>query len=118
MMSDLDRALAALEARRAQEEAERQKRRGLACEFLRSFHDDDVKPSARLVALGVVAWFDGAKLVLERPDEGDFSEPLLIVVGEHGEIDAGGKSLGRFQPGEEAEKKNALIAEIIAHFNF
>jgi hypothetical protein len=35
-----------------------------------------------------------------------------------GEIDAGGKSLGRFQPSEETEKKNALIAEIIAHFNF
>ena len=30
----------------------------------------------------------------------------------------GGKSLGRFEPGEVTEKKNALIAEIIAHFNF
>ena len=117
-MSDLDRALAALEARRAQEEAERQKRRGLACEFLRAFYDEDVRPSARLKTHGVAAWFDGAKLVLERPDEGDFSEPLVVVIGEQGEIDAGGRSLGRFQPGEEAEKRTALIAEIIAHFNF
>ena len=59
-----------------------------------------------------------ARLVLQRPGEGDFSEPLIIVVGEHGEIDVGGKSLGRFQPGEETEKKSALIAEIIAHFDF
>ena len=118
MVSDLDRALTALEARRAQEEAERQKRRRLACAFLQSFHDNDVKPSGKLKARGVAAWFDGAKLVLERPNEGDFSEPLIIVVGEQGEVDVGGKSLGQFQPGEEAEKKNALIAEIIAHFNF
>ena len=117
-MSDLDRTLAALEARRAQDEAERQKRRRLACEFLQSFHENEVKPSARLRARGVAAWFDGAKLVLDRTDESDFSEPLIIVVDEQGEVDVGGKSLGRFQPGEETEKKNALIAEIIAHFNF
>ena len=117
-MSDLDRALAALEARRAQDEAERQKRRRLACEFLQSFHENEVKPSARLRARGVAAWFDGAKLMLDRTDESDFSEPLSIVVDEQGEVDVGGKSLGRFQPGEETEKKNALIAEIIAHFNF
>jgi hypothetical protein len=117
-VSELDRAIAALEARRAQEEADRQKRRKLACDFLQSFHENDVKPSGRLKALGVAAWCDGAKLVLERPAEGDFSEPLVIVVGEQGEIDVGGKSLGRFQPGEGTDKKNALIAEIIAHFNF
>ncbi len=117
-MSDLDRALAALEARRTQDEAERQKRRRFACEFLQSFHENEVKPSAKLKTRGVTAWFDGAKLVLDRTEEGDFSEPLVIIVDEQGEIDAGGKSLGRFQPGEETEKKNALIAEIIAHFNF
>jgi hypothetical protein len=117
-VSELDKALAALEAKRAQEEAERQKRRKLACDFLRSFHENDVKPSGRLEARGIAAWFDGARLVLQRPDAGDFSEPLIIVVGEQGEIDVGGKSLGRFQPGEETEKKSALIAEIIAHFDF
>jgi hypothetical protein len=117
-MSELDKALAALAARRAQEEAERRKRRKLACEFLGAFYENDVKPSHELAARGVAAWFDGGKLVLERPQEGDFAEPLLVVVGEQGEIDAGGKSLGRFLPGEETAKRNALIAEIIAHFNF
>jgi hypothetical protein len=117
-MSELDKALAALDARRSQEEAERQRHRKLACDFLGSFYEHDVKPSKGLKARGVTAWFEGGRLMLERPDEGDFAEPLVVVVGEHGEIDVGGKSLGRFQPGEETAKKNALIAEIIAHFSF
>jgi hypothetical protein len=116
-VSELDKALAALEARRAQEEAERQKRRHLACDFLRSFHENDVKPSTRLKARGIEASFDDGRLMLRRPDEGDFSEPLIIVVGEQGEIDVGGKSLGRLQGGEEAVKRDALISEIIAHFD-
>jgi hypothetical protein len=117
-MSDLDKALAALGARRAQEEAERHQRRKFACDFLGSFYENDVKPSRELKARGVAAWFDSGKLVLERPDEGNFAEPLMVVVGEQGEIDVAGKSLGRFQPGEETAKKNALITEIIVHFNF
>jgi hypothetical protein len=117
-MSELDKALAALAARRAQDEAERLKRRKLACDFLQAFFEEDVKPSRRLKANGVTAWFEDGKMVLERPDQGDFSEPLVVVIGEQGEIDVAGKSLGRFQPGEETAKKNALIAEIIAHFNF
>jgi hypothetical protein len=117
-VSELDKALEALETRRAQEEAERQKRRDLACDFLRAFHESDVKPSARLKARGIEAVFHDGRLVLQRPDEGDFCEPLIIVVGEQGEIDVGGKSLGRFQGGEETVRKQALIAEIIAHFNF
>ena len=117
-MSELDKALAELEARRAREEAERLKRRKFACDFVRTFYANDVAPSQALKARGVEAWFDGDRLVLQRPAEGDFREPLFVVVGEHGEIDAAGKSLGRFQPGEEATKTTALIAEIIAHFNF
>ena len=42
--------------------------------------------------------------------------PLAIVVGEQGEIDVGGKSLGRPQ-GDEVAKKSELIAEIITHFS-
>lgn len=118
MTSELDKALAALDAKRAREEAERQKRRGLACAFLQSFHDNDVKPSAQLKARGVTAQFDGTTLVMERMEEGDFSEPLIIVIDEQGEIDVGGKSLGRIQPGDESEKKSVLIEEIIAHFDF
>ena len=39
------------------------------------------------------------------------------VVGEQGEIDVGGKSLGRFQAGDEEARKSDLIAEIISHFS-
>jgi hypothetical protein len=117
-MSELDKALGALAARRAQEGAERQERRRRACEFLGAFYEDDVKPSHELKARGVAAVFDGARLIMQRPGEGDFAEPFLVVVGEQGEIDVAGNSLGRVEPGEETAKRNALIAEIIAHFDF
>ena len=66
---------------------------------------------------GIASSFDGSRLLLERPEEGHFSEGLAIVVGEQGEIDVGGKSLGRHEPGDEAAKKSELIAEIISHFS-
>ena len=116
-MSELDKALAALEARRAEEEADRRRRRAAACDFLKGFYEADVAPSEKLKERGIASSFDGARLVLERPDEGHFSEGLLIVVGEQGEIDVGGKSLGRPQGGDEAAKKSELIAEIISHFS-
>ena len=78
-------------------------------------------PSQKLKEHGIASHFDGARLVLERPDEGHFSEGLLIVVGEQGEIDIGGKSLGRHQAEETAKRneliKSELIAEIITHFS-
>ena len=116
-MSELDKALAALEVRRTEEEAERQRRRTAACAFLKGFYDSDVAPSKKLRERGIATYFDGARLVLERPDEGHFSEGLLIVVGEQGEIDVGGKSLGRYQPGDEAARRSELIAEILTHFS-
>jgi len=116
-MSQLDKVLAELEARRAREQSERLKRRKLACDFVRRFYENDVSSSQQLKVRGIEAWFHDDRLVLQRPAEGEFCEPLFVVVGEHGEIDSGGKSLGHFQPGEEAAKTNALIAEIIAHFN-
>jgi len=117
-MSAIDEALAALEAKRVAERAERLSRRKLACDFLAAFYAEDVMPSVKLKASGVEASFEGGRLVLARPSEGAFAEPLVVVAGENGEIDVGGKSLGRFVPGEDTTKKNALIAEIVAHFDF
>ena len=116
-MSEVDKALAALDARRAGEEADRQTRRKASCAFLKGFYEADVAPSRKLKERGIESSFDGARLVLQRPEEGHFSEGLAIVVGEQGEIDVGGKSLGRPQGGDEAAKKSELIAEIISHFS-
>ena len=66
---------------------------------------------------GIVAAFEDGKLVLQRPAEGQFSDGLMIVVGEHGEIDAGGKSFGRFAAKDEGTKRKELIGEIILHFS-
>jgi hypothetical protein len=116
-VSELDKALAVLEARRAEEEADRQRRRAAACAFLKGFYEADIVRSRKLEACGIASSFDGNRLLLERPEEGHFSEGLAIVVGEQGEIDVGGKSLGRHQDGDEAAKKSELIAEIISHFS-
>ncbi len=116
-MSELDRAVAALEARRAEEEADRQRRPAAAGAFLKGFYEADVAPSKALKRRGIASSFDGARLVLQRPEEGHFADGLAIVVGEQGEIDIGGKSLGRPQPGAEAAARNELIAEIISHFS-
>ena len=115
-MSELDKAIAVLDARRSEEETERKRRRTVACAFLKGFYEADVAPSRKLKERGIESSFDGARLVLQRPEEGHFSEGLAIVVGEQGEIDVGGKSLGRPQ-GDEAAKKSELIAEIISHFS-
>jgi hypothetical protein len=116
-VSELDQALSALEARRAEEEADRRRRRTAACEFLQRFYEADVAPSQKLKEHGIASSFDGGRLLLERPEEGQFSEGLVIVIGEQGEIDVGGMSLGRHQRGDEAAKKKELIAEIISHFS-
>jgi hypothetical protein len=41
----------------------------------------------------------------------------LIVVGEQGEIDVSGRSLGPVNAVDKDGKKKELIAEIIAHFS-
>lgn len=116
-MSEIDKALTAIEAQRAREEAARRKRRDAACAFLKRFYEKDVKLSKKLKAYGIVAAFQDGRLALQRPAEGQFSEGLMIVVGEQGEIDAGGKSFGRFAPKDEKTKRKDLIGEIILHFS-
>jgi hypothetical protein len=116
-MSEFDRALTAIETQRSREEAARQQRVEAASVFLKRFYDEDIKSSKKLKEYGIDTEFDGRRLVLERPSEGQFSEGLMIAVGEHGEIDVGGKSLGRFASGDEQKKKGELIGEIISHFS-
>ena len=116
-MSEIDKTLTAIETQRARDEAARRKRRDAACTFLKAFYEKDVKRSKKLKEHGILAAFQEGRLVLQRPAEGQFSEGLMIVVGQQGEIDAGGKSLGRFAPKDESARKRELIGEIILHFS-
>ena len=116
-MSALDQAITELEGKRAKENAERQARHQQSCAFLKEFYESDLASSKKLKAHGVRAAFDGARILLEKPEVGVYADGMMIVVGEQGEIDVNGKSLGPVRPDRPDVKKNELIAEIIAHFS-
>jgi hypothetical protein len=116
-MSELDKVFGELSQKRAQQDQERRDRQRYAAEFLAEFFEQDVKPSQTLRSRGVEAHFADNKLILHKPQSGHYEEPLYIVVGEHGEIDIAGRSLGRYQPAEKLAKKRELIGEIISFFD-
>jgi hypothetical protein len=116
-MSELDRVFGELAEKRAQQDDERRQRHKLAVAFLTEFYEEDIKPSQTLRTRGIEAHLVDSKLVLHRPQSGHYAEPLYIVVGEQGEIDVSGRSLGRYQPAEGLAKKRELIGEIISFFD-
>jgi hypothetical protein len=116
-MSALDKAVAELEAKRAKDDATRRARQDAASAFLKEFYDADLVPSQKLRDHGVQAAFDGKKILLQKPEEGVYAEGMMIVVGEQGEIDVNGRSLGPVGSADQATKKNELIVEIISHFS-
>jgi len=116
-MSALDRAVAELEEKRAKDEADRRARQEAASAFLKELFDADLAPSKALKDSGVQAAFDGKRIMLTKPEEGVYAEGMAIVVGEQGEIDVSGRSLGPVSFGDRDAKKKELIAEIISHFS-
>jgi hypothetical protein len=116
-MSELDRVFDALSSKRSQQDKERRERQKVAADFLSEFYDQDIKPSQILKNRGIEAHFTDNKLILHKPQSGHFEEPLYIVVGEQGEIDIAGRSLGRYQPADKLAKKRELIGEIISFFD-
>jgi hypothetical protein len=116
-MSALDKAVAELDARRTREETERRARLDAAGAFLKEFFEADIATSKALTDNGVQAAFDGSRMLLRRPEEGVYAEGMLIVVGEQGEIDVSGRSLGPVTGDDKDAKKKELIAEIISHFS-
>src|SRR6202035_1391275 len=116
-MSELDKVFGELAGKRAQQDEERRERHKLASEFLTEFFEQDIKPSQTLKTRGIEASLIDHKLVLHRPQSGHYEEPLYIVVGEQGEIDIAGRSLGCYQPAEKLAKKRELIGEIITFFD-
>jgi len=118
-MSALDKAVAELEAKRAKDDASRRARQDAASAFLKEFFDADLASSMKLKDHGVQAMFDGKRILLQKPEEGVYAEAMMIVVGEQGEIDVSGRSLGPVTgPDKDAKKKKKeLIGEIISHFS-
>jgi hypothetical protein len=116
-MSALDKTVAELDARRAKEDAERRARRHAAGTFLKEFFDADLAPSKSLRQHGVQAAFDGKRILLTKPEEGVYAEGLMIVIGEQGEIDVSGRSLGPVSAQDKDKRKKELIDEIISHFS-
>ncbi len=116
-MSELDKVFAELAQKRARQDDERRERQKIAADFLGEFYEQDIKPSQTLKSRGIEAHFADNKLVLHRPQSGHYEEPLYIIIGEQGEIDIAGRSLGRYQPTEKLAKKRELIGEIITFFD-
>jgi hypothetical protein len=116
-MSELDRVFDELSSKRTQQDKERRERQKVAADFLSEFYEQDIKPSQTLKTRGIEAHFADSKLILHKPQSGHFEEPLYIVVGEQGEIDIAGRSLGRYQPADKLAKKRELIGEIISFFD-
>ena len=116
-MSALDKAVAELDAKRSKDDAERRSRQQAAAAFLKEFFDADLASSKSLKDRGVQAAFDGKRIVLQRPEEGVYAEAMMIVIGEQGEIDVSGRSLGPVYANDKETRKRELIAEIISHFS-
>jgi hypothetical protein len=116
-MSELDKAFGELSQKRAQQDEERRERMKVALAFVAEFYERDIKPSQILKSRGIEAHFVDNKLVLHKPQSGEYQEPLYIVVGEQGEIDIAGRSLGRYDPADKLAKKRELIGEIITFFD-
>jgi hypothetical protein len=116
-MSELDRVFDELSSKRTQQDQERRERQKIAADFLSEFYEQDIAPSQTLKTRGIEAHFIDSKLVLHKSQSGHFEEPLYIVVGEQGEIDISGRSLGRYQPADKLAKKRELIGEIISFFD-
>jgi hypothetical protein len=116
-MSALDKAVAELDAKRSREDAERRNRQQAATEFLKEFFEGDLASSKSLKDHGVQAAFDGKRIVLQKPAEGVYAEAMMVVVGEQGEIDVSGRSLGPVYVNDKETRRKELIAEIISHFS-
>jgi hypothetical protein len=116
-MSELDSIFSEIEAKRSEQEQERRSRVNLTSDFVKDFFEQDVKPSTALKARGIQADLADSRIVMARPASAHYSEPLYIVVGEQGEIDIGGRSLGRYRPEDRSKTKRELIGEIIKFFD-
>ena len=116
-MSEIDRQFQEREARRAAQESERRRHRDAAASFLAEFFAHDVAASKTLSEHGIAATMADNRIVIHRTAAGAYADPFVITVGEHGEIDVAGRSLGRYDADDHVKLKRELTAEILTFFD-
>jgi hypothetical protein len=116
-MSEIDRIYDEREARRAALEMERRERFEIAAHFLTEFYENDVGPSRTLADHGIEAHFSYNRIVFHLTAAGPYADPFQIAVGEQGEIDVGGRSLGRYTQDDKVKMRRELIGEILTFFD-
>ncbi len=116
-MSEIDRIFAEREAKRLEKERQRRERFDIAAAFLAELYERDVKPSTTLADNGVTAQYSDHRILLHRTNAGIYADAYQITVGPDGEIDAGGRSYGRYEPDEKVKLKRELIGEMLTYFD-
>ena len=101
-MSELDRLYNERLTKRLAKDRERRERVEAAARFLADFHAGDIAPSKALADHGLAAHFESNRLVIHRTAAGIHADGLAITVGEQGEIDVAGRSLGQYAAADAA----------------
>jgi hypothetical protein len=116
-MSETDHPFQERDARRTEQERQRRQHRDIAAGFLAEYFEQDVRSSSTLAARGIVAHLIDNRLLVQRTDAGVFVDPFVIAVGENGEIDVAGRSLGRYSPDDKVKLRRELTAELLTFFD-
>lgn len=116
-MSEIDRIFQEREARRAAQARQRREHFDVAAAFLAEFHDNDVAPSQALAAHGLESTLNDNRLLIYKSAAGFYADAFQIAIGPDGEIDAGGRSLGRYTPDDKVKLRRELTEEILTFFD-
>jgi hypothetical protein len=116
-MSEIDKIFAEREAKRLEKERQRRERFDVAKAFLVELYERDVKPSAALASNGIEAQLEGNRLLLHRRDAGIYADAFQIAVGQEGEIDIVGRSLGIYDPDNKVKLRREIITELLTYFD-
>jgi len=116
-MSEIDRIFNEREARRAENERQRRERFDIAAAFLAELYECDVKTSTALTEHGITAHYSDHRILLHRENSGIYADAFQIAIGPDGEIDAAGRSWGRYDPDNKVKLKRDLISEMLTYFD-
>lgn len=116
-MSEIDRIFAEREAIRLEKERARRERFDVASAFVKEFFERDVVPSQALANAGIEAKLTADRILLHRVNAGIYADAFQIAVGQDGEIDIAGRSLGHFRPDDKVRLRRELIDEVLTFFD-